>query len=360
MLYEPFGPWIVPWRFSAFEEEYSALRNTAGIVDFSTQALLELRGPDRAGFLHRLLTNDILHLAPGAGCRAALLDASAKLIISLVVLADPDSLWLMCDLPLVDTLAKAIERYLFSEQVTLINHERRLAVLAVDGPRAQEVARTLTGAEISFPQPLSHAVVPVHALPVRWLRHSLTGSEGLMALVNAEDALGLWDQLQRVGQPLGATPIGWEALNVARIEAGRPWFGIDMDETNLLPETGLETSMVSDTKGCYIGQEIIARMQTYGSPNKRLVGLLIDGELVPQPGDRVVRADTEEIGWVTSGCHSPALRRPIAMGYVKRGAYEPGTTVEILRGETAVTATVVALPIMLSVMPRHPSQGLES
>jgi aminomethyltransferase len=141
---------------------------------------------------------------------------------------------------------------------------------------------------------------------------------------------------------LGLTLVGWEALNTARIEAGIPWFGIDMDMTNLLPETGLEDVLASGTKGCYLGQEIIARMRTYGSPNKKLMGLRVEGRDVPQAGDGIVRAG-EMVGRVTSGCDSPALRRPIAMGYVKRGAYEPGTAVEIVRGDDRLAATVVAL-----------------
>ena len=134
-------------------------------------------------------------------------------------------------------------------------------------------------------------------------------------------------------------------LNTARIEAGLPWPGIDMDETNLLSETGLESTAVSLTKGCYVGQEIVARMATYGSASKKLVGLLVEGEQVPVVGDGIVRHD-DTLGVVTSACRSPALNRPIAMGYVKRGAYEPGTAGEIVRGAIRLKAAVVQRPLV--------------
>jgi len=112
-----------------------------------------------------------------------------------------------------------------------------------------------------------------------------------------------------------------------------------------LPETGLSAVAVSDTKGSYIGQEIVARMQTYGSANKKLMGLRITGDEAVEAGDRIVRQG-EALGQVTSACRSPALQRPIAMGYVKRGVYEPGTAVEILHGTARLTASVAARPIV--------------
>src|SRR3989338_288298 len=97
VTYEPFGEWLVPWRFDSSDAEYQALRTGVGLIDYSTQALIEVRGKDRASFLHNLLSNDITRLAPGRGCQAALLNASAKMISELLVLADADALWLLCD-----------------------------------------------------------------------------------------------------------------------------------------------------------------------------------------------------------------------------------------------------------------------
>ncbi len=119
-----------------------------------------------------------------------------------------------------------------------------------------------------------------------------------------------------------------------------------MDESNLLPETGLESMLASETKGCYVGQEIVARLQTYGSVNKKLVGLQIAGNVVPDAHDPIILGN-DEVGRVTSACHSLALQQPIALGYVKRGAYDPGTVVEILHNQARLAATVAPHPFLL-------------
>jgi aminomethyltransferase len=177
------------------------------------------------------------------------------------------------------------------------------------------------------------------------VRHSLTGAPGVLCLLEAERVRAFWDALTRQGKAVGLQAVGWEALQIARIEGGRPWFGLDMDQTTLLPETGLEKILASDTKGCYIGQEIVARMQTYGSASKKLTGLRLSGTVVPQPKDRLWR-DQEEVGWVTSACFSPALGHPIALGYVKRPRYEPGTAVTVECDGQRLPATIVTPPFL--------------
>ena len=345
VVYEPFGPWIVPWRFTSLEAEYGALRRGVGLIDYSTQALVEVQGPDRADFLHRLLSHDIKALTPGRGCRAALLTQNAQILSDLLVLADTQAHWLLCDATRAAAVAERLRHYLFSEQVTITNHERRKAVLALEGPGALEALRRLLDQPLSLPQSGDHAVVPFQGDALRLIRSSVVGGEGVLCLIAADGAWPLWQALQRRAQEDGLKLAGWEALNVARIEAGRAWFGFDLSESHLLPETGLERELASETKGCYIGQEIVARVQTYGSLNKKLMGLLIDGEQTADPGDAIVRND-EELGRVTSACQSIALRRPIAMGYVKRPAYEPGTRVEIVRDETRLAALVTRLPFV--------------
>lgn len=340
VIYEPFGPWLVPWRFSATREEYHRLRDDAGVLDASIYAAIEVRGADRHEFLQRLLTNDIKRLAPGTGCRAALLSPSAKLIADLLVLADADALWLLCELPYAEIVRRTLEHYLFTEAVTLTAHERRFAALALLGPRAMTLASQLAGTPLALTSPISHVTWPLHDVPARWVRWSLIGDAGFMCLFEADQARPIWNWwLQEAGVP----PIGWEALHIARIEAGLPWMGIDMTEDNLLPETGLDAQMASETKGCYLGQEIVARMRTYGSPSKRLMGLMLEDATVPVAGDELWRGG-ELVGQVTSACHSIALERVIAIGYLKRGANEPGTVVSVQGGDTKQLAAVIQLP----------------
>ena len=340
--YEPFNGWLVPWRFSSFSEEYGALRRSAGLIDYSTQALIEVAGADRLEWLQRLLTNDVKRLTPGAGCRAALLTSTAKVIADLLVLADRQAIWLLCDAHRAAALARALQSYLFSEEVRLINHERSVCVLALEGPKALESLPALFGAATALPRRHDHCVVSSQGLDVRLINYSLTGSSGILCWCDAVHAPSVWKRLRASGRSLGLIVVGWEALNTARIEAGLPWSGLDLNESNLLPETGLETLLVSETKGCYVGQEIVARMTTYGSANKKLMGLRIQGKETPRPGDPLYRGD-EAVGHVTSACFSPLLEQPIALGYVKRGAYDVGTSLEAVRGVSRLRAVVTRL-----------------
>ena len=343
--YEPFGPWIVPWRFADAQDEYRALRTATGLIDYSTQALLTVTGNDRADFLHRVLTNEIRRLTPGAGCRAALLTASAKLLADLLVLVEAEAIRLLCDLPRAQTVAQTLARYLFAEAVTVHNGERQTAVLALQGPKTLDILSHVTGSPVALTRAGDHAVPRLDGIPLHVIHHSLIGEAGVLCLIAPEQLDMAWRILQDRGRALGLMPVGWEALNTARIEAGVPWFGLDMDEDNLLPETGLEAVAVSDSKGCYVGQEIVARMQTYGSASKKLMGLIVSADEVPQAGDPIDQHG-EEAGRVTSGCFSWTLNRPIAMGYVKRGTYEPGTAVDILRGERRLAALVASRPLV--------------
>ncbi|MBI3321530.1 MAG: aminomethyl transferase family protein [Candidatus Omnitrophica bacterium] len=345
VAYQPFAGWMVPWLFRSAQDEYQSIRTGIGLLDYTCCALIECRGADRVSFLHSLLTNDIKRLGPSTACQAALLTPSAKLVAELLVVADPEALWLLCDLQRAAPIVQTLEHHLFSERVTLTNHERRFGVLAVQGPGTFEWLNRLANRTVSLPTPGDHQMVTVEDFRIRLIRHSLTGEPGLLCVVDDDAVRALWRWLQARGEGVGLRPVGWQAFATARIEAGLPWFGVDMDDTNLLPETGLETALVSDTKGCYVGQEIIARMQTYGSPSKKLMGLLLEPGEIPEAGDRIVR-NGEEAGKITSACRSPALQRPIAMGYVARAAYAPGTPVEIVRGERRLRATVATRPVV--------------
>jgi len=211
VTYQPLGPWIVPWRFGSTDAEYETLRTGAGLIDYSTQAGLECRGAERVVFLQRLLTNDLARLTPGAGCQAALLTPSAKLVAELLVLADAEAVRLLCDLPRAGVVHETLTRYLFAEQVTLLNHERREAVLALQGPRTLELLAAVSGTAhaITLPNAGDHQVVQWEDLPIRLVRHSVAGTGvGVLALVDAAQAEAVWGLLQHRGHPFGLRPVG--------------------------------------------------------------------------------------------------------------------------------------------------------
>jgi folate-binding protein YgfZ len=343
VTYDAVGEWLVPWRISSVEEEYRALTSGAALLDCSTQALIEVRGEDRVAFLHNLLSQDIARVPPGHTALAALLTPADKLITDVLVLAEPQAHWLLCDAVRAIRLLQELERYRFSERVQLIHHERLEVALAIQGPRALELLAAAGATEL--PGPHQHLRLTIAGLPARLIRHGLVGQDGVLCLSTVGIAQPLWQHLREVGEPAGLRVVGWEAFNLARIEAGVPWFGIDMDETHLLDETGLTGILASDAKGCYVGQEIVARMATYGAPSKKLVGLMIEGNTLPQRHALLLHGQ-ENAGWVTSACRSPALGRLIGMGYVQRGAYGPGTQIHLAVGMERIEVTVVERPIV--------------
>jgi len=337
VLYEPFDGWLVPWRFGDTREEHRALTEGAALLDYSMQALLEVRGEDRVAFLHHLLSQDIKRLQPGQGCRAALLSPEARIVASMLVLAEADACWLLCDAERAAPLTTTLERYLFGERVRITNHERRFATLAIQG---RESVTVLSGLGWTIPQAdESHAMAIWDGHPLRLVRHALIGDTGALLLIDAAAAERLWRDMQRRAGPR-LRLAGWDAYNIARLEAGIPWFGIDVDTGHLLPETGMERRLASDTKGCYVGQEIVARVATYGSPSRRLRGLVLAAGEAPAPGT-LVRFQGEDAGRITSSCRSLVLNTPIALAMLKRAAYELGTRVEV----DGRTATVVEQPI---------------
>ncbi len=312
----------------------------AWLLDCSHLSVLAVHGADRVGFLQRLLTNDVHALVPGAGCRACLLTATAKIVADCLVLADVSTVWLIVDRTRATPLLKALEQYRFSEAVTLDDHTASLACLALHGPRSDAILTTLADKPVTLAQPFAHQMVRLNALPVRLVRVRLTADEGVLLIVDAAQAAQMRTCLSQ--QP-GMAPMSQEAWNILRIEAGLPWWGVDMDETTLLPETGLERETVSATKGCYVGQEIVARLETYGSVSRKLMGMVCQGSLMPQPRDPILN-DGVPVGELTSVCFSPTMQRPMALGYVKRPHYEAGTPVEIGNAGRMIRARLTALP----------------
>ena len=141
---------------------------------------------------------------------------------------------------------------------------------------------------------------------------------------------------------MGVSPVGMTALNIARVEAGIPWYGVDMDEGRIVLEVGMEESISFD-KGCYLGQEIVERASARGRVNRKLSGLLVQANTLPRSGDKLYH-NSQEVGWITSAVVSPRLGRPIALGYVRREHLDPGTRLRIDSHGTPVIAEVAALP----------------
>lgn len=296
--------------------EHRALCESAGLVPLPAAGVLRIEGADRVGFLHNLLSQDIKRLGDGQSAPAALLTSSAKVLSLPIVLAGTARHHLVLDLPDLARARETLERYVIMEDVRLTDESSRWIRVAVVGPAAAEILR----------EPHRDATTLANPL----------GGAGAQLLLPVDRAMDAWRSLQRAG----ARPAGWEAANQFRIEHGTPWYGVDVDDACLLPETGLETDTVSWTKGCYVGQEIVARMDSQGSPSRRLMRLLARG--ARPPAGAILSHDGVEAGRITSSQPVPSLGDPVALGYVKRPWYAEGTRLQADTGQGSIDVEVIA------------------
>ena len=320
--------------------EHAAVRGAVGILDRSDVGVIEVTGRDRASFLHALLSNDVTSLAPGQGCRATLLDVHGKVQVLLRLLVLDDRVLVITPPGQAEATEQGLDKYLFSEKAYLANvtGEYALAMLAgPDGPGLAERIAGVRAGEGSW----SHASGRIGDVLVRVVRGSgETGMPEVWLISAAADGDRVWE----AAATAGARPIGRAAYDALRIEAGTAAFPEDMGPTVLLPEVPF-TDLVAQSKGCYIGQEVVVRIRDRGHVNRLLRGLLVDGDTVPAPGSVVLAGETE-IGRVTSAAWSYTLKRPIALAFIRRQHAAAGTPVTIGDGDATLGATVADLPMV--------------
>jgi folate-binding protein YgfZ len=330
---------FLPAHYGDVVAEHHAARDGVGVIDRSLVGKVIVTGRDRQAFLHGMLSNEIKGLAPGQGTGAAFLDAHGKVMGMLHVYVLEDRLLLELPPGVTEQTLRLLDKFLISEKAYFEAADESYCVLSVEGKGAQALLALLSGRKLDL-APYGHVEVSIAGAPVRVIRRSETGGPGSQCWTMPFHGAALWRALVESG----ARPVGTEALNVLRIEAGIPWYGHDVDETVILPETRLE-HLVSYNKGCYIGQEVVARVKYRGHVNRGLTGLVLDGDRVPASGAKVLD-DGKEIGRVTSAVRSIALGQPIALGYVRREHFDPGTAVSVQDGDVSIPARVAPLPFV--------------
>ncbi|HEV2723649.1 MAG TPA: glycine cleavage T C-terminal barrel domain-containing protein [Thermoleophilaceae bacterium] len=302
--------------------DYELLTDSVGLVPRGGRAVLALEGSEAAEFLQGQVTNDIEALAPGSGCYAALLNHKGKLRADMRVLRlAPDRLQLDTDAAAGPVLQHTFKTYSLGRDVRSRDLTGERQVLSLIGPDAR--------AAVESPPPARE-----HAFSERphWLQ--VTTDLGVDLVVESSAAAGLIDAL---GVPLASE----EAAECVRIETGRPRLGFDMDDSTIPQEAALNDRAVSFTKGCYVGQETVARLHYKGKPNRHLRGLRLS-----EPAERgdPVEIEGKQVGKLGSACVSPTFG-PIALALLRREA-SPGD--EVLVGPSKVSARVVDLPFARS------------
>ena len=304
------------------DAQYRQLREECGLLDRSARGKLLITGPEAAEYLQGQLTNDVEALQPGEGGYAALLDRKGHMQADMRVLRlASDEIWIDTEPEALEAARRHLQTYKIGRQVEVADAER--ALLSLIGPRSAEIAT-------SPPLPL-HRCERLTAHGVECL--AVGTHDGIDLIAAAEDAKRLRGTLVTAGAP----EVAPEAAEILRIEAGTPRFGAEMGPQTMPAEAGIVEIAVSFTKGCYIGQEPVARLHYKGRPNRRLRGLRLSAPATP---GTPLRLGEKEVGEVGSSCLSPALG-PLGLAIVRREA-EPGD--ELAVGEDGVTARVVDLP----------------
>lgn len=295
-----------------------------------------MAGPDRASYLQGLLTNDIQALTPGTGCYAAWLTPQGRMLTDMHVLESGDMILLDLPADQVQATLARLDQFLFSENVQLADLSANVTSIWIHGP---EAARIIDGVvsgldDVATWAEYRNARGEFSGAPVSVARISQLAVPGYVVYVEAAREQALVESLVREG----AVELDRETIEAARIEAGYPVFGADMNDDIIPLEAGIESRAISLTKGCYVGQEIIIRVlhRGQGRVARRLVRLSVTGS-VPAAGAKILAGD-KDIGVVTSAAASPRLG-PVALGYVHRDFVAPGTVVEIDSG-TRLSATV--------------------
>jgi folate-binding protein YgfZ len=327
---------------AGIESDYRALTEGCALLDRSERGKLALSGPDAREFLNGQVTNELLTLQPGEGCYAAFLNHKGKMLGDLRILAvsgheqeDRAELLLDTERVCLQALFDMIRRFKVGYRVELHKRTLERGMLSLLGPGADAVLGSELASVASSPEG-EHANVPVVVSGIAAL--AIRTDLGIDLICEAAHADALGDALRA----RGATPVSEEAAECVRIEHGRPRYGIDLDDSVIPQEAGLNERAVSFTKGCYVGQETVARLHYKGKPNRHLRGLRLSAPA--DTGEQLVLGE-RIVGQLASVTVSPTLG-PIALALVRREA-PPGSVLGVGAsplGEHGTSAEVIELP----------------
>jgi folate-binding protein YgfZ len=325
--FAPVDGFLVPARYGPPAEEYRALREGCGLVDRSWTGRLEVLGADRHRFLNAYVTCDVKSLAPGEGAYGFFTNPQGRILSDLVVLAHEDRLWLQLPAGREEAIAAHLRKYVLADRVE-VRGLAELLPLALVGPQA---AAALGSAELPPAGEWRHVRSAVHGTEVALQRTGRLGAEAFTLWVSAAVARPLAELL--LGLP-AVRPAGFEAMEILRAEAGIARFGQDFGPESFPQETGAGEAAVSYTKGCYLGQEVVARIHYRGGVQKALRGLAFAAGAAPRPGARLL-FEGREVGTATTVVDSLVLGRPLGLAIVHRRAAAAGTRLDVEGGGQA-------------------------
>jgi len=330
--------------FGSIELEYAAIRKGCVVFDENHMGTLEIRGDDRIEFLNNMLSAKIDDLSSGQSRWSFWLNRKGRIDADLFLSETPEALFVRVDRHLARKSSDSLDAFLFAEDVQISDVSEQFHRFSLHGPTAQQLLNKALECEVDLKQG-QNTTIRVGQYEIIVERDDLCGEIGLGLIIPASAAAEVYTQLQQcctTAPELRARAGGWLAINAARIEAGRVLFNLDFGQSNLPVESGIIDARVHFAKGCYLGQEVVARMHARGAFARRVVAFRVDQErasesledmLQPTTGSQIFADQSDDesaIGMVTSSTISPMLGAvPIGFAMVKSGFVEPGTRLRI-------------------------------
>lgn len=318
-----------------FLQQYAALSEGVGLAELPDRTVLVATGRDRASFLHSFTTNDIRRLVPGSGCEAFVTSHQGKTIGHVLVFCEEERIVLDTSPGQAASLQAHFERFILTEDVAFTDETGQWLDLLVAGPQAASLLGDLCGA----PPPaemLAHWPLMLEGRPAIVRHVPYAGPESFFVATAPADR----EAVRGLLEGAGATACEMAAVEARRIEAGFPLFGQDISADNLPQEVNRNAAAISFTKGCYLGQETVARIDALGHVNRILMGLRFDRQAQPRAGERLM-SDGAEAATITSVAYSPRLGAVLALAYVRSRFARPLTILSTPHGP----AEVVSLPL---------------
>ena len=333
--------WPLPSRYTSVSEEYEAITEAAGLLDRSHIGRLSLAGEDALDLLDRLSTNELITLEVNKGIPTVLTSNKGRIIDLLFVLRQSDRLLVLTSPESRQKVAEWIDFYTIIEDVVVEDVTEQTAMLSIAGPKAASFLDDLTTGNISSIARNDSMRASIGGVEATVIRTDLGRLPTYELVAPATEGKTLWTSLLNEGEAAGLRRVGMEVLEVARVEQGVPVYGKELSEDfNPLEANLLE--FISFTKGCYVGQEVVARLNTYDKVQKSLVGLRWDSDVSPIPNTKLI-LDGKQVGVITSVARSPRLQKGIGLGYVRKSHAQPGTSLAMELEEGQATAEVVEL-----------------
>lgn len=320
--------WLLPKKYDSVKLEYKSAKNGIAVIDFSSRGKIRLSGKECFKFMQGMLSNDVIKLQSGKGVYATLLNVKGKMIADLYLYKDGEQAFLDLEQGLNKTISDLLLKYRLSYKAKIEDVTDKFIQLCYIGPKSTQYLSELLNEDLSKlgdPSFIKKNVDDFEVFIVKVKRSSQQGFD-LYFPIDCQESVEKF--LIKESGGLKPNFIGLDTYEVLRVEAGIAKYGVDMNDSTIPIEAGLWDALNFE-KGCYIGQEVIARIKWRGRVNRHLVGIELEGETTADPQDKIL-IDEKEIGFVTSSVYSYKSNKIICMAYLRREFKDPGTGVKVL------------------------------